>query len=427
MYDQDDSLDPTTGTISSSNEVASSEVVKLDDACSVVKALSEKVDKSGQLFIVIRRGCPLSRVLGNWRRVVKRDPLCVNQRVMISFSGEQGVDSGAMALEFFTLILPDIGSVLFPNGIPVDSTFHVQNSNFVTCGQIVASSLAHGGPSPCFLDEAVFNLMVETTLRPQEIDELKHLTESDRVFLNSVQSDLASHMDTIINNGYTGPIDEMHIEQITKSMIISIVSKRLLYVREFMEGLKSFGLADIIQSHPEACRSLFVKTSQASTVDANYLFSVLQPKYSEEGSSRKKVEESIMDLFQDFLFKLEDEDHISGYTEAIAWDQDEESTAEVSHDDQPDEHFQSPDLTVAGILGWLTGQKHIPLNGKALNISVHFNHDCTMNNPHHRICFPVVGACAREITLPVSHMKTTEEFNEVFLLAFCKGQSFGKA
>jgi len=73
MHDEDDSLDPTAGTISSSNEVASSEVVKLDDACSVVKALSEKVDKSGQLFIVIRRGCPLSRLLGNWRRVVKRD------------------------------------------------------------------------------------------------------------------------------------------------------------------------------------------------------------------------------------------------------------------------------------------------------------------------------------------------------------------
>jgi len=65
-----------------------------------------------------------------------------------------------------------------------------------------------------------------------------------------------------------------------------------------------------------------------------------------------------MELFQDLLFKLEDEDHISGYTEAIAWDQDEESTAEVSHDDQPDEHFQSPDLTVADILEWLTMGKH---------------------------------------------------------------------
>jgi hypothetical protein len=193
-----------------------------------------------------------------------------------------------------------------------------------------------------------------------------------------------------------------------------------------MDGLKSFGLADIIQNHPESCRTLFVKCSQPSKVDANFLFSILDPIYTLAGSSRRKVEESIMDFFQDFLFKLEDEKNILGYTEAVAWNESRESAAEVSNADQPTEQFQSQDLTPAGILGWLTGQKHIPLGEKPLKVSVNFNHDCRVNNPNHRICFPVVGACAREITLPVTHMNTTEDFNEVFLLAFCKGQSFGQ-
>jgi hypothetical protein len=60
-----------------------------------------------------------------------------------------------------------------------------------------------------------------------------------------------------------------------------------------------------------------------------------------------------MDLFQDFLFKLEDEDNISGYTEAIAWVEDDSTSAELS---QPTEKFQSPDFTAAGLMGWLTGQ-----------------------------------------------------------------------
>jgi hypothetical protein len=426
MYDETESAESESITNGVDNDGACAEVIKLSNPCSVVQALTKNVDKSGQLFIVVRRGSPLFRVLAIWRRQVKNNPLSANQVLRVHFNGEQGIDSGAMALEFLTQTLPNIGSVMFPNGTPVDSTFHVQNENFLTCGQIVASSLSQGGPPPCFLDESVFNLMVELNLRPNEIDELKHLTESDRVFLKSVQDDLTSHTDTIIDNGYTGVIDEMHSDQIIKSMIINIISKRLLYVREFMDGLKSFGLADIIQNHPESCRTLFVKCSQPSKVDANFLFSILDPIYTLAGSSRRKVEESIMDFFQDFLFKLEDEKNILGYTEAVAWNESRESAAEVSNADQPTEQFQSQDLTPAGILGWLTGQKHIPLGEKPLKVSVNFNHDCRVNNPNHRICFPVVGACAREITLPVTHMKTTEDFNEVFLLAFCKGQSFGK-
>lgn len=134
-----------------------------------------------------------------------------------------------------------------------------------------------------------------------------------------------------------------------------------------------------------------------------------------------------MDFFQDFLFILEDEKNIPGYTEAISWNDGIEPGAEVSNADQQSEQFQSPDLSPPGILGWLTGQKHVPIGEEALEVLVHFNLDCTVKNPSHRICFPVVGTCAREITLPVSHMKTTEEFKEVFLLPFCKGQSFDKA
>ena len=62
-----------------------------------------------------------------------------------------------------------------------------------------------------------------------------------------------------------------------------------------------------------------------------------------------------------------------------------------------------PDLTPAGVMGWLTGQKHKPISGEQISITVKFDHDCLIRNPKHQICFPVVGACAKEITFPLQN------------------------
>lgn len=132
----------------------------------------------------------------------------------------------------------------------------------------------------------------------------------------------------------------------------------------------------------------------------------------------------MMDCFQD-VYSLEDEKISSEFpAEAVAWIEDEGvSTTDV----QATEKFSTAELTPAGVMKWLTGQKHKPLDDGSLQVSVRFNHDCAENNPSHKICYPVVGACASEITLPVRHMSTPEEFNEIFTLAFIKGQAFANA
>ena len=159
-------------------------------------------------------------------------------------------------------------------------------------------------------------------------------------------------------------------------------------------------------------------------------FPTLHPVYPPKGSTRREIEESMMDFFQDFLFCMEDEPSgkVTGYAEAIASsDTDDLTTHTNTEVAQTNEQFQSADCSPAGVMGWLTGQKYKPINGEQIRISVKFNHDCTTGNPNHRICFPIVGACAKEITFPVAHMKTADEFSEVLMLALSKGQSFGKA
>ncbi|KAL9961148.1 hypothetical protein ACROYT_G030041 [Oculina patagonica] len=396
----------------------------INDEVGVLNALEEKVIKDkGSLFLVIRRGAPLERVLHLWRRETRK--ISPDHEVRIKFVGEDEIDSGALSKEFFTITVEAIAQKFFPNGSPIHSTNDVQNGNFRACGEIVATSLAQGGPPPCFLAESVYDsLVLESNIDFSSISPERHLTSAEQELLQQIQSDVLQHQDTIFEHGYTGVVDEAHLDSITASIVFSMLSRRMLCLNEFKKGLELYGLAGILSKYPEVTQSLFV-IGQQKKVDANYLFSLMVPEYSLEGSSHRHTEEQVMDHFQDFLLTLQDE-RISGYAEAIAWKA--EDDLNVLQQDPPDggkrEELISPELTPAGVLGWLTGQKHREVNKSNFSITVMFDHDCLKRNPKHSVCFPSVGACGHTITFPVCHMQSFEKFKEIFLLAFCKGQTF---
>ena len=201
----------------------------------------------------------------------------------------------------------------------------MQNGDFRACGQLVAASLAQGGSALNCLDESVYTLMVAHKLCPQDFDGNKHLIPADKKLLDSVRNDIITYSSTIIEHGYAGRIDDDNADQIINSMIVSIVSRRLVCVNEFMKGPQLFGLSEVIQKNPEACKEIFIMVSDY--VDANYLFSLMYPEYSEDGTTLKQIEESIMDLFQDFLFSLEDDKIVSEYTEAMSSNDDDADKA----------------------------------------------------------------------------------------------------
>lgn len=129
-----------------------------------------------------------------------------------------------MGKEFFTLTLSKMGSSMFPGGIPIDLTLHVQNGSFNACGEIMAASLTQGGPAPLCLDASVYDLMVNLDVSFQEINSEIHLTASDRDQIDSILKD--------------------------------VIAKK-------------------------------------SAVDANCLFSIMCPEFTEAGSTQKEIEEWI--------------------------------------------------------------------------------------------------------------------------------------
>ena len=200
----------------------------------------------------------------------------------------------------------------------------------------------------------------------------------------------------------------------------------MLCLNEFRRGLNLFGLADIVSNHSQVIRSLFVSGQQIA-VDADYVLSLIKPEFSDEGSSRRVEEEHMMDYFQDFLMELED-DKQNGDSEALTWaaGDSNEKTVENTSNACENENFGMQDISPRGVLGWITGVKHRELGSSDRSVHVSFDHDCKQRNPNHTICFPVVGACGRAITLPVLHMNSSASFKHVFLLALSKSQAFRK-
>ena len=76
---------------------------------------------------------------------------------------------------------------MFPNGSPVNSTFHNQNDNFIVCGQIVVSSLIQDRSVPCFLEDSVFDIMVNTDVDIKTLSD-QHLTASDLQFIQPIKA-----------------------------------------------------------------------------------------------------------------------------------------------------------------------------------------------------------------------------------------------
>ena len=217
-----------------------------------MKLLAERVDQEQDFFLVSRRAAPFTRTLVLWQRQTKKTPPTSVLRV--HYSGEAGIDTGAMSQEFLAEVISTMGREMFPDGSPTDSTYHVQNGNFRTCGEIV-----QGGPPPCFLEQCVYESMLNCVdmVNIQEAD----VTKKEKKLLDDVKEDCKNYTDIILEHGYTGKVDEEHLDEIIGSLKVSLLNRRMLYMKEFKSGMSIYGLAELVKNNPSVCQPLFVNGS----------------------------------------------------------------------------------------------------------------------------------------------------------------------
>lgn len=231
------------------------------------------------------------------------------------------------------------------------------------------------------------------------------------------------YTDLIIEHGYTGLIHEKNICEIIKTLLASIATRRLRYLNEFRKGLQVFDVSTYVKSYPQLFAPFFdIDNTEYTNVDGTYIATLLRPIYSEQESTRRQVEETIMDMFEDFLYEI-DTKRMETVSAAVAL---KDSRIEDAKKEAGEEEFEEAELTSPNMLFWLTGQKHKPIDHSKLKIVVYFDNDCFSKYVGHTICFPVVHSCSRSITLPVAHMKSPESFRRTLYIGFCKGQSFAR-
>ena len=138
------------------------------------------------------------------------------------------------------------------------------------------------------------------------------------------------------------------------------MNRRLLYLKEFFLGLFLHGIYDAVRNHPILLKKLFVLQNDYDKdyIDAVYLVPTLTPVFSSHDSGKVCKEKFILGNLQDCLLSLHD-NIISGYSEALAY-KDEEEVTTIGGEG---EKFHDAKLTPAGALGCLTGQQHKPCNG----------------------------------------------------------------
>ncbi|XP_026095494.1 uncharacterized protein LOC113067310 isoform X4 [Carassius auratus] len=128
----------------------------------ILNWIGSQVDETNTFSICVSRTDLYNRGMQQWQRQKKTSPKC---RLKVTFFAEAGIDTGALTKEFLTEMLVEIEKRLFVEGPdkkgknPVYCLNSLDCNYFRTAGEVMAASLAQGGPCPNFLREWCFSYL----------------------------------------------------------------------------------------------------------------------------------------------------------------------------------------------------------------------------------------------------------------------------
>ncbi|KAL7853512.1 hypothetical protein AOLI_G00203560 [Acnodon oligacanthus] len=122
----------------------------------ILNWISGQVDETSTFPLCVSRTDIFNRGMQQWQRQKKTSPKC---RLKVTFFGEAGIDTGALSKEFLTDMLAEIERKLFVCSAdkkgknPLYCLNSLDQIYFRSAGEIMATSLAQGGPPPAFIRE----------------------------------------------------------------------------------------------------------------------------------------------------------------------------------------------------------------------------------------------------------------------------------
>uniref|UniRef100_A0AAV2KK99 HECT domain-containing protein n=1 Tax=Knipowitschia caucasica TaxID=637954 RepID=A0AAV2KK99_KNICA len=328
----------------SSKDVSDFEVHSIDSFQSLDQILSwiSSQVQDGTFEICVSRSDIFNRGMHQWQRQKMSSP---KFKLMVSFIEENGFDTGALGKEFLTEMIAEIEKRLFVGGVdkkgknPVYCLGSLDKNYFRAAGEIMAASIAQGGPLPSFMRKWCYAYIcsgdaddIQVTSDDVTDVELSQLITKIQEASNETIGEL---IDGLMNCGYTGIISDNKKDVMTRSVVLHSTMRLIPMLDQLRKGLQLYGLLRVLHIMLTLL-PLFV-SGEDDGVDAAFIIQKCHPEYSEKGSVRYTREVNIMNFFQDFLQDIEDQDDLE---------------AEVE-----DGHKK---LTVGRVMQWITGQGHKP-------------------------------------------------------------------
>ncbi|XP_049459420.1 uncharacterized protein LOC125905490 isoform X2 [Epinephelus fuscoguttatus] len=187
---------------------------------------------------------------------------------------------------------------------PVYCLNSLDSNYFRSAGEVMAASLAQGGPCPNFMREWCFKYLCSgdsdsILVSASDVTDLELSLLIERI--NSATNDNISDLvDDIVTCGYTGLVSIEKRDSMIRTVILHSTMRVLPMLDQLRKGLQLYDLPKVMKSHQDLCQKLFIP-GEDDEADAAFLLESSCPVYSEIGSAKHQKELNIMSLLQDFL------------------------------------------------------------------------------------------------------------------------------
>jgi hypothetical protein len=240
---------------------------------------------------------------------VQRDEDAVKNEVKVQFIGELAVDQGGPSREYFSLINEAAQRKLMAQFVFRHNFFALNRREYYAFGQLTAIGLLQGSPGPRCFTKSVFDYICSGNIDKliPSVDEipfyeieLESITDPDEF-----KQKASFESDYRFDAGYTKPIVTMADKEdfIRCHALHYTILVSLSELNQYIDGLKTCNMLDLIKEEPDSFRSLFeVNHAKLTAEDVDSIF---DPMFSPAGSNKFAVEQSIMFNFNQYLEDVE--------------------------------------------------------------------------------------------------------------------------
>ena len=141
---------------------------------SVLAELAEKmIDKEDDFGITMARSCIYNKAKQFYKAAL-HSPANLRRNLVVAFHGEEGLDVGALRMDFFSATLRGICDELFEgreNRLLPRSYWGSENA-FEIAGAAVAHSILSGGPGFSCLHPAVYSQLAVYSILDDEVEDM---------------------------------------------------------------------------------------------------------------------------------------------------------------------------------------------------------------------------------------------------------------